>query len=121
LFWRVPLVGLLVLLNAGCERELPLALSPDAQVEVTELGGPHFMLAPGTEAHRSLERWVASNRSGWTPYYATLPGKGIIARAGALDLQFLDSTAFAQTPKGPFQRAVTPAEYAFLKRSANGT
>ena len=38
----------------------------------------------------NLERWVTNNRSGWAPYYATLPGKGIIVRAGSLDLQFLD-------------------------------
>ncbi len=70
---------------------------------------------------RNLERWVTNNRSGWAPYYATLPGKGIIVHAGSLDLQFLDSTAFAQTPQGAFHKSVVPADYGFLRRTANGT
>jgi len=102
-------------------RDLPLTLPPNASVEVIELGGSHYTADPASDTHRNLERWVTNNRSGWAPYYATLPGKGIIVRAGSLDLQFLDSTAFAQTPQGAFHKSVAPADYGFLRRTANGT
>jgi hypothetical protein len=118
---RMPPLALCLAFIAGCTGDLPLTLSPDAPVEVNELGGSHYTVDPGSDVHRNLERWVTDNRSGWTHYYATLPGKGIIVRAGALDLQFLGSTVFAQTPQGAFHKSVAPADYGFLRRTANGT
>ena len=118
---RLPLLVLCVAFIAGCTGDLPLTLPPNAPVEVIELGGSHYTADPASDVHRNLERWVTNNRSGWAPYYATLPGKGIIVRAGSLDLQFLDSTAFAQTPHGAFHKSVAPADYGFLRRTANGT
>ena len=117
---RMPLLVLCVAFIAACTGDLPLTLPPNAPVEVIELGGSHYTADPASDVHRNLERWVTNNRSGWAPYYATLPGKGIIVRAGSLDLQFLDSTAFAQTPQGVFHKSVAPADYGFLKRTANG-
>ena len=118
---RVPLVALCVTLVAGCARELPLALPPNAPAQVFELGGSQYTLDPSSDAYRALVRWVANNRSGWSHYYATPPGKGVIVRSGTLDLQFFDSTALAQTRQGPFVKSVPSSEYAFLRRSANGT
>ena len=117
----MPLLLLCVAFLAGCTRDLPLTLPPNAPVEVIELGGSHYTADPASYIHRNPERWVTNNRSGWAPYYATLPGKGIIVRAGSLDLQFLDSTAFAQTTQGAFHKSVAPADYGFLRRTANGT
>ncbi len=105
----MPLLVLCVTFIAGCTGDLPLTLPPNAPVEVIELGGSHYTADPASDVHRNLERWV------------TLPGKGIIVRAGSLDLQFLDSTAFAQTPHGAFHKSVAPADYGFLRRTANGT
>jgi hypothetical protein len=116
----MPLVAFCVILIAGCARELPLTLPPDAPAQVSELGGSQYTLDPSSDAYRALARWVTNNRSGWSRYYATLPGKGIVVRCGTLDLQFLDTTAFAQTPQGPFEKKVKPSEYAFLRRSADG-
>src|SRR5207253_8140974 len=118
---RLPLLVLCVAFIAGCTEDLPLTLPPNAPVQVIELGGSHYTADPASDVHRKLERWVTNNRSGWAPYYATLPGKGIIVRAGSLDLQFLDSMAFAQTPQGAFHKSVAPANYGFLRRTANGT
>jgi len=118
---RMPLLVLCVAFIAACTGDLPLTLPPNAPVQVIELGGSHYTADPASDVHRNLERWVTNNRSGWAPYYATLPGKGIIVRAGTLDLQFLDSTAFAQTPRGAFYKSVAPADYGFLRCTANGT
>ena len=120
--WWLPLATLLAVISVGgCARDLPLSLTPDSPAQVADLGGPPNLVELSIEQHRALERWVTNNRSGWSPYYATLPSKGLIVRAGALDLQFLDSTAFARTPQGVFEKSVTPAEYAYLRRTANGT
>ena len=118
---RIPLFALWLALAAGCTRELPLTLLPETPVEVIELGGPHYTVDPGSDTHRQLERWVEHNRSGWIRYDATLPGRGIIVRATSVDLQFLGSKVFAQTPQGAFQKPVAPADYWFLRRTANGT
>ncbi len=118
----MPLVALcLVAVIAGCTRDLPLSLPSNASVEVIELGGSGYTVDPSSDVHRKLEQWVIRNRSGWSPYYATLPGKGIIVRSGTLDLQFLGSTVFVQTAHGAFYKTVTPADYGFLRRTANGT
>src|SRR5262245_40685259 len=108
---RISLVVATTALLAGCVDRLPLALAPDTPVQVAEVGGSQYTVNPSSEAHLTLERWVTNNRSGWSPYYATLPAKGITVRSGTLDLQFLDSHVFAQTSKGAFRKAVTPTEY----------
>ena len=118
---RMPLLVVCVVFGAGCTGELPLTLDPNASIDVVELGGSHCTVGPTSEVHRRLEQWATHNRWGWTPYYATLPGKGIIVRSAPLDLQFLGSTAFAQTPKCPFRKSVAPSDYEFLRCTAKGT
>jgi hypothetical protein len=108
---------------AGCERRLPLALPVNAPVQVVEVGGDHYMLDPSSDGYRKLTQWVSNNRSRWSwgHYYATPPAKGIIVRAGALNLQFFDSTVLARMPEGDYIKSVPPSEYAFLRRNANGS
>jgi len=120
---RVPPVALCLVLLAGCERQLPLALPPNAPAQVFEFGGPHYTLDPSSDGYRTLARWVSSNRSGWSwgHYYTTPPAKGIIVRCGTLELQFFDSTVLDRTPQGDYLKTVPPSEYAFLRRNAKGT
>ena len=118
---RIVLFALCLAFATGCTRDLALALAPDTPVEVIEVGGPHYTVDPGSDTHRQLERWVEHNRSGWIRYDATLPDRGIIVRANSVDLQFLGSKVFAQTPQGAFQKPVAPADYGFIRRIANGT
>jgi hypothetical protein len=120
---RVQLVFLFLALFAGCARQLPLALPPDAPVEVFEVGGSHYTLEPSSEGYRALARWVSNNRSGWSwwHYYTTPPAKGVIVRCGTLELRFFDTTVLDRTPQGDYLKTVRPSEYAFLRRNAQGT
>ena len=120
---RAPLLAACAALIAGCARQLPLALPANAPAQVVQLGGAHYTLDPASAGYRSLEQWVSNNRSGWSwgHYYATPPGKGVIVRAGTLELQFFDSTVLARTPQGDYMKSVPPSEYAFLVRNASGT
>lgn len=120
---RAPLVVLSLALFAGCARQLPLALPPNTPVQVLELGSPQYALETSSEGYRTLAGWVSNNRSGWSwgHYYTTPPGKGIIVRCGALELQFFDSIVLARTPQGDYMKNVQPSEYAFLRRSAHGS
>lgn len=120
---RMPLLVLCLGVLAGCARELPLALPPHAPAQVFELGGSQYTLDPSSDGYHALADWVSNNRSGWSwgHYYATPPGKGIVVRAGTLDLQFFDATVLAHTPQGDFMKRVAPSEYAFLRRDARGT
>jgi predicted small lipoprotein YifL len=110
-------------LLAGCARQLPLTLPPNAPAQVTELSGAQYTLDPASDGYRTLERWISNNRAGWSwgHYYATPPPKGVIVRAGALYLQFFDSTALARTPQGDYRKSVSPSDYAFLTRHTSGT
>ncbi|GAC1692513.1 MAG: hypothetical protein PVS2B3_01310 [Steroidobacteraceae bacterium] len=109
-------------LVAGCTRQLPLALSPDAPTEVTEVGGTHYTLEPSSDGYRTLARWIAGNGSGWSwgHYYTTPPPRGIIVRSGSLELRFFDSTALVRTPQGDYLKDVPPSQYAFLRPSTGG-
>jgi len=110
-------------LLAGCARELPLALPPNTPAQVMEVGGPAHKLDPASDGYRTLERWIANNRSGWSwgHYYTPPPAKGIIVRSGTLELQFFDSTVLVRTPQGDYMKNVSPSEYAFLTGNGNGT
>jgi hypothetical protein len=112
------LITLCLLVAAGCARQLPLALSPTAPVQVTELGGTPYTLDSSSDAYRTLSRWVADNHSGWSwgHYYTTPPARGFIVRSGALELRFFDSTVLVRTPQGDYLKTVPPSEYAFLQR-----
>jgi len=119
----VPLIALCLALLAGCERQLPLALPPNAPVQVFEVGGSHYTLEPSSEGYHALALWVSNNRSGWSwwHYYTAPPAKGVIVRCGTLDLQFFDTTALYHTPQGDYLKTVRPSDYAFLRRNAQGT
>jgi hypothetical protein len=112
-----------LVLLAGCARQLPLALPANAPVEVIEVGGAHYTLDPSSDGYGKLAQWVSNNRSRWSwgHYYATRPAKGIIVRSGTLDLQFVDSTVLAHMLEGDYIKRVSPSEYEFLRRNANGT
>ena len=118
-----PMLAVCVILLAGCERQLPLTLPPNAPAQVTEVGGTQYTLDPASDGYRALDHWIANNRAGWSwgHYYATPPARGIIVRAGSLYLQFFDSTALARTPQGDYRKSVSPSDYAFLTRHASGT
>jgi hypothetical protein len=120
---RAPLLAACAVLIAGCARQLPLALPANTPAQVFQLGGAHYTLDPASAGYRSLDQWVSNNRSGWSwgHYYATPPTKGVIVRAGNLNLQFLDSTVLAHTPQGDYRKNAPPSEYAFLVRKAGGT
>ena len=117
---HLPLACLCLLWVAGCARQLPLALPANTPVQVTEIGGAHYTLEPSSDAYGKLALWVSNNRSRWSwgHYYATPPGRGIIVRSGTLQLQFLDSQVLAHMPEGDYIKTVSPADYAFLGRSA---
>lgn len=117
------MLAVCVILLAGCERQLPLTLPPNAPAQVTEVGGTQYTLDPASDGYRALEHWISNNRAGWSwgHYYATPPARGIIVRAGSLYLQFFDSTALARTPQGDYRKSVSPSDYAFLTRHASGT
>lgn len=120
---RVSMLAVCLGLLAGCARQLPLALPPDAPARVTEPGGVQYTLDPTSETYHALERWIADNRTGWSwgHYYTPPPVKGVSVRAGNLDLQFFDSTVLAHTPQGDYRKSVSPSDYAFLTRRAGGT
>lgn len=112
------LIPLCLLLVTGCARQLPLALSPNAPVQITEFGGTPYTLDSSSDGYRTLARWIADNHSGWSwgHYYTTPPARGFIVRSGSLELRFFDSTALVRTPQGDFLKAVPSSEYAFLQR-----
>jgi predicted small lipoprotein YifL len=116
-------VALCLALLAGCERQLPLALPPEAPAQVFEVGGSHYTLDPSSDGYRALARWISNNRSGWSwfHYYTTPPSRGFIVRCGSLELRFFDTTVLDRTPQGDYLKTVQPAEYAFLRRNAHGT
>ncbi len=120
---RAPIIVLCAALLAGCARQLPLTLQPNTPARVMEVGGPEHKLDPTSDAYRRLEHWISNNRSGWSwgHYYATPPPKGVIVRAGALYLQFFDSTVLARTPQGDYMKNVSPSDYAFLTGDGSGT
>jgi hypothetical protein len=120
---RAPLLVLSAALLAGCARELPLALPPNTPAQVTEVGGLAYQLDPASDGYRTLEGWIANNRSGWSwgHYYTPPPAKGIIVRSGTLELQFFDSTVLARTPQGDYMKSVSPSEYAFLRGDGSGS
>ncbi len=108
--------GLLFAMN-GCSRQIPLKVPSGEPVSVTQLGSmPDYTLSAGSDSYTKLVRWIDANRSGWSPYFATPPAKGIIVRSANLDLQFLDSTVLAHTRDGVFNKSIDPTEYAFLRR-----
>lgn len=118
----MPLLFLCLVLLTACERQLPLVLPVGVPARVTELGGAQYDLDPSSDGYRKLSQWVSGNRSRWSwgHYYATRPGRGIVVRSGTLDLQFIDSTVLAHMPEGDYIKSVAPAEYAFLRRNADG-
>ena len=102
---------------------MPLVLPANTPVQVIEIGGSQYTLDPSSEAYRTLARWIADNGAGWSwaHYYATPPSRGIIVRAGALELRFFDSTVLDRRPEGDFAKSIQPSEYAFLIRGAKGS
>lgn len=118
---RLPLAALFLAI-LGCTRELPLALPPDKPAQVSEFGGRPRTLEPASEDYHALQGWVSGNRAGWSwgRYYTAPPQKGILVRAGALNLQFFESTVLARTPDGDYVKQLPPADYAVLERIARG-
>jgi hypothetical protein len=111
---------LAVLLSLSCvacaDSELALELPVSEPAHVYDLDSKsERVLQPGTVQYRELALWVSKHRRGWSQYYATPPALGIMVRAGGLNLQFTGKTVLAHTSSGVFERATTPAEYAFLK------
>jgi hypothetical protein len=83
---------------------------------VVELGSAvEHTLQPSSDGYGKLTAWAASNRSGWSSYYATPPAKGIIVRAGTFDVQFIETSVLAHTREGVFVKSVSPSEYSFLR------
>jgi hypothetical protein len=104
-----------LLLLAACSERLPLSLKSTSGAVVYELGSTNQRtISPGTETHRRLALWVASNQEGWEPYLATPPALGVIVRAHEISIQFVGTSAIAHTKRGVFVKKVAPVEYAFL-------
>ena len=101
----------------ACSKHLALALPPGVPVQVVELGGSGSYELPTTsEAYGKLAAWVALNQSGWSTYYATTPGMGIIVRAGTFHVQFVEHNVLAVTSNGVFTKSATLSEYSYLRR-----
>jgi hypothetical protein len=113
---RVLIPLALVLLN-GCNRTVPLTVPDDTPVKVSFLGeNTTYTLTPGSEEYHQLELWIKHNQSGWSPYLATTPGRGILVTSRDLWLQFIDSSAIAHIAEGTFTKPVVPSDYAYLRR-----
>jgi len=94
---------------------LPLLGSTPVEVNVRE-AQRHYTLAPGSEGHLLLERWLQRNKSGWSLYYVTAPMCGVCVHAGDLGLNFLGGSVIAYRGSAMWTKAVEPSDYEFLKR-----
>jgi hypothetical protein len=120
-------VSIFVLLwFSACSRTLNLPL-PDG----TPLRLVTYTIQPDTEAapkevslqsdayeYHRLKDWVAHNQDGWHQSFAASPIAGVVVHCGDLHLQFVDTTVFAFTPKGHFQKEIREDDYSFLKKAA---
>jgi hypothetical protein len=108
-------VVLLALLVA-CSRTILLKAPESVPLRVTYFGESRTdTLSPGSDEYKSVVAWINGNRSGWSPYLATNPTKGVLITGEGLWLQFLDSTALTKTQDGLFSKTVAPSDYAFLQ------
>ena len=106
----------------GCSRTLPLTVPDGTPLRVIHPGADRpFTLQPGSTEYRALAAWIDHNRSGWSPYLATTPSRGIVVTGAGVWFQFLGSTALTQTPDGPFAKTVVPEDYSFLESSGGAS
>jgi hypothetical protein len=124
---RVPLrvLGILLMaLSSACSHTLHLALPSTASVQLViwienpatpEAKPKKTLLPPSAPEYRRLQEWLAHNQSGWSQSYATNPSGGVLVHAGDLHLQFINTTVFAFTAGGQYQKEIREEDYAFLK------
>jgi hypothetical protein len=96
--------------------EPTLTLPTNVPVTVIELDNKtsERTIPTDSESYRKLVAWISNNQSGWSSYLAPPPGKGIIVRAGELDLQFIGTTVLVHTSKGVFTKSISFDDYSFL-------
>jgi predicted small lipoprotein YifL len=123
---RLLIASALVVLSA-CGRTVPLRLPDATPVQVVFLGEDHpytltpsskeyLYLTPSSKEYHQLRLWLEHNQSGWSPYLATTPSRGILVTGENLWLQFIGSSAITRTAKGTFTKSVASSDYAFLRR-----
>ena len=64
-------------------------------------------LAPSDAPYEHIAAWVAANRTGWTPYFATPPSSGTMISYGNVSLQFLDNQVLARAPSGLYAKSTS--------------
>ena len=88
-------------------------VKPNAETAPKEVS----LQSDAPEYHR-LRDWVTHNQDGWYQSIAAGPIAGVVVHCGDLHLQFVDTTVFAFTPKGHFQKEIREEDYSFLKKGA---
>jgi hypothetical protein len=102
-------------LVSACKRTITLTIPDSAPLKVNfPRENQSVTLASDSEEYKQLALWIESNRSGWSPYYVTTPGGGIVVTGGNWRLQFLDSSVLAETDTNVYSKSVAPSEYKFL-------
>ena len=102
---------------SAAEQQLAFPVSSPLQVvALSSNGNPNrWSMAPSDPRYAKLKEWLAQNQSGWSPYLATAPGRGIFVSAGNLRIQFTGTSALACRDNEPcVEKKVSEAEYGFL-------
>jgi len=101
---------------SGCSRSLPVACPTGLPIEVSELvAHKTYSLQPGSSGHDAMVQWSKEHLDGWSPYLATPPSSGVIARCGDVQFQFGGPSVLVRTSGGFFQHFFSdPPDYGFL-------
>src|SRR5204863_5723915 len=83
-----------------------------------EVDSKEVSLESGSAEYTRLQKWVAQNQTGWLPSVAASPAGGVAVNCGDLHLQFVQTTVYAFTDSGHFQKQIREEDYAFLKAAA---
>ena len=71
-------------------------------------------LESGSAEYARFQKWVEQNQKGWSPSEAVTPAGGVAVHCGDLHLQFIQTTVYALTNDGHFQKQIREEDYAFL-------
>lgn len=115
--WFLKLLAFFAALSSACATDLSLTVPPGEWITVSQLGESRtYSLKPEDAPYRTFNMWLTKNQKSWSSLYYTPPSKGILVYAGGLRIQFVDSVAIAHTREGMFDKAVSEAEYSYLRQ-----